>query len=637
MPQHKRTGQSKRDKARKQAELGELEPSLNPYFQPLVPRLPNNHANENWNESQRRKRHAIELTAKGIPEGTVSREVGVQHSTFEFWQRSDDHFAAAIAYAEVQAVNALPDNWSADDGEWHAHGSRPGFAGFRRRYFGMRSYYHHVQIIKAIEDAPAMSVTLILCPPEAGKTTVIGDYINYRIAMNPNIRITLVSEGQGHAEKILGRVQRRMTEPHLAPAYIKDFGPFEPVGPGKPWTGTHFTVDKADHDEADFTLEARGASSSIYGTRTDLLIFDDIQSRKNLNQTEKLLASIRQDFLSRPGREGRTIFVGTRVEVGDVYEALQEQGVVDRIVCLPATNPVDVVCERAKGDSCDLDHPKCCGLHWPDGAPVPHEQSLIPELWDAHSYAVRRKQVTEPVWLRSYQQRPQAAGNATFTADMINQAKAIRLVGVTEGDDKPPFVILGLDPALGGQNALIAAAAYADHLDILDLQVDQNLTRMEQIVMRVEEFVRLYKPKVLVVETNTLQKGLARDDRLRELAGLHSFNIAEHLTKGDKSDDVIGVSGMAGAFSRHEITMPWGDPYAQRRMSVLCDELGSWRPDIATRRLRQDTVMACWFVWKFWTETRAALMPSPSDPYAHAAMPWKRMSSRQLGLTRRSA
>lgn len=634
-PTYKRTGQSKRDKARRSVELGEFDASQNPYFLPFVPRVPSNNPNDHWNEAQKRKRNAIEMVTQGTGESDICRALGIQPSTFEFWTRDDGHFAGAIAYAEVQSQYALPDNWSAEDGEFHAKGAVPGFAGFRRRYFGMKSYYHHVRIIKAIEDAKPMSVTLILCPPEAGKTTVIGDYINYRIAMNPNIRITLVSEGQGHAEKILGRVQRRMTEPHLAAAYIKDFGPFEPVGTaGKPWTGTHFTVEKADHDEADFTLEARGASSSIYGTRTDLLIFDDIQSRKNLNQTEKLLASIRQDFLSRPGKEGRTIFVGTRVDVGDVYEALYDQGVIDEIVSLPATNPVEVVCTKAL-KLCELAHENCCGLHWPDGRMVPHEESLIPELWDSHSYAVRRKQVTDPVWLRSYQQRPQAAGAATFSEEMREGSRTRAHIGDIRGEG---LVALGLDLALGGQNALIACDLNAKRMDVIDLQVDEGLGRVEQIIYRVQQFAEMYHPQVLICETDTLQKGIARDERLRELADQHGFLIHEHRTAGQKADAILGVSMMAGSFSRGEIGLCWGDPYAERRMAVLDEELAAWRPTIATKNLKQDTVMALWFVWRYWMNHKLALASGAGASFTRQLpKQFARIGTKSLQMRKRTA
>ena len=39
----------------------------------------------------------------------------------------------------------------------------------------MESYWHHRQMIQAIEEAPLMGVTLILLPPEHGKSTTCPD------------------------------------------------------------------------------------------------------------------------------------------------------------------------------------------------------------------------------------------------------------------------------------------------------------------------------------------------------------------------------------------------------------------------------------------------------------------------------
>lgn len=468
------------------------------------------------------------------------------------------------------------------------------FPAFRRKFFGFETFKHHRKMVESIENAPPGRITMILCPPEHGKTTLLEDYINFKLAVDPDFRITYVHESNNFAKRVLRRVSHRMTDVNQFGPYIGMFGPFYTDGQekgGKPWTAEHLTVAKAEHDERDYSLQVRGWTSSVQGTRTDLLLIDDVQALKSMNQTERIADTLRQDFFSRPGKDGKIIMVGTRVGMNDIYEFFLND---------PGLGPlIDLV----QMPALDTDNNPLC-----------------PEMWSATDLELKRAIVGEDAWWRNYMQTPMASGSQTFGSDLIEQCKD-RTAEVCKVPDGKT-VVLGVDPALGGGNAVFAAAYDRESFQIIDVRLDFGLGQVEQILDAIQDFAVRYSPLDVVVETAALQKGIARDERLQSLSRLYGFRVQEHQTAGRKMDPVLGVASMASSFIRQEVVIPWGTQLAESRLETLLHELVSWRPDIPTRNLKQDTVMAMWFAWRFWMETRTTMGYDPSA-WDFAGIPWR--------------
>ena len=154
------------------------------------------------------------------------------------------------------------------------------------------------------------------------------------------------------------------------------------------------------------------------------------------------------------------------------------------------------------------------------------------------------------------------------------------------------------------------------------VQMGENLARTENIIGGIADFAQRYRPSDVIIEAAAFQAGLARDERLERLAKMHGFRVREHTTSRAKSDPILGVASMASAFLRHEIRIPWGTQLAEGRFAPLIAELLSWRPDIPTKHLKQDSVMALWFGWKFWMEKRATL-GQVTDNWNFDGIPWR--------------
>lgn len=436
-------------------------------------------------------------------------------------------------------------------------------------------------------------------------TTLLEDWCSDQIAQDPNTRILYVSEAaEGHspAAKVLGTIKERMVDPdrtdpdaqheqHL-PAWNARFGPFHDpkLDKGKPWNAKYVKVSKAS-GRRDYTFQATSWRSKVYGTRTNWLIFDDVASLASIGETEKLLANIRLTFFSRPGQEGRTVFIGTRVGVGDIYERLIEELPEDilTVVQIPA-----------------LDE---------------NGNSYCPEMWPIEQLERKRKLVGEDVWACAYMMAPHEASATTFDEELLDRARRAELTYGFLHHTPASTVLASIDPALGGGNAVIVAETTSSSLGIVAVQVNRHLGRNEKILMILRDMCR-YGYSELVVEANSQQRGLARDERLKEMGTQFGFKVTEHETGVNKWEYAWGVSAMASSFISGEIHFPDATDRCRRQLEPFRAELLAWRPDVPTKLLRQDMVMALWFMWVVWKQ-RQRRMKAKKQQWKTGGTPWK--------------
>jgi hypothetical protein len=248
--------------------------------------------------------------------------------------------------------------------------------------------------------------------------------------------------------------------------------------------------------------------------------------------------------------------------------------------------------------------------------------SYWPEQWPMDVLERRRKKVGEETWARVYLQRPYSSASATFTDEAIETAlDHKRCIGERKGTD----TVLGIDPALGGWCAITDVGWDAEHLYVLDQEAKRGLARTEDILNFIANHAQRYRPTVVVVEKNAMQKGLANDERLRALGDSYGFRVVAHETNRNKKDPVLGVASMAGSFGRRvnglaEISLPYGDQRSREAMQPFIEELRAWRPDVATRHLKQDRIMSIWFTYLYWLEARQVV---DMNAWRGRALPWR--------------
>ena len=542
------------------------------------------------------KAHRQELFLDQIKAGkgkyAAAREIGISPNTYRKWTHNEPDFATDLQDALDTAAQSR--SFGLDPA---LDKFIPDFEDFRLYYFGMESPEHHLQIIDAIESASADEWTLILMPPDAGKTTLIKDWILYKWACDPDHGVMYVGEkddSNSTPTKVMMDIKERCTKPDYRDPnatydtrydeFISVFGPFRMSSEDKdrPWTRSAIKIHKAGGGSK-FSLETASYLSRVLGSRVDAIIFDDVQSEQTLGQSDTILDRIRGVFASRYSREkGKVIFLGNGVGAGSVYEELIKADMIHTVIKIPAITE--------QGES-----------YWP-------------RRWPIKDLVSRRKLVGEQRWLANYMQQPRSPGTQVFANEVIDLAKDRDQIVSTSASQWAKArstsgleIVAGIDPAISGECAIHVAAFTNDQMTIIDHDTMPNPGTNEAIFERIRYMTR-HRFTRLVFEYNAQQKGIGRDVRLEKLATTAGFVIEPHETGANKRDVNYGVAAMASSFIRREILMPWGDEASRARMKPVCDQLASWRPDVPTKLLKQDAVMAMWFTWLWWEKHRELLV-----------------------------
>ena len=102
----------------------------------------------------------------------------------------------------------------------------------------------------------------------------------------------------------------------------------------------------------------------------------------------------------------------------------------------------------------------------------------------------------------------------------------------------------------------------------------------------------------------------------------YGFRVREHLTGMNKYDETIGVPSMALSFMRGEIDIPYAeDPATRHQADQLIRQLKAWRPLKRGTKLRQDQVMALWFIWILWRQRKQSFDLDTSQ-FNFGGLPW---------------
>lgn len=561
-------------------------------------------------ESDARKQRYLGYLREGHKPVVAAEKTGVKLSTVQGWRARDVDFRKALDL--IKATRRA--NSKDFDGS---------FVNFRKLYLGMDTTWFQLKAAEAIEQAKPGEVTMILWPPGFGKTSLLEDWCTYKLVTDHQFRITVASAQINHSIKVLERVRNRLTSDGPTPTIHRDFGPFEPQegrGTDHTWAAKKFnTYQKRNTDERDYSMSAIGITANVQGTRSDLMLIDDVQSLANYNQTDDIYDKIVQDFLSRPNVFGRTVIIGTRVGEFDVYRKLIDNEIVDHFVKFPAYNVARSATWGAPPAKPDDNKP--------DTHPPADMEWLWPERFDPVAMAKLRFRVGEQAWARNYMQHPEAATAMTFPREVTDQmADPFRshLADPQLVNHNRVPVVLSLDPAIGGGNGTLAAAMRPDRLEVLDCRLDFDLVSYSQIFDILDDYAWRFttptsKIEEVVIEDKAFQRGLLQDDRLQEMQRRFGFRIVPNTTGREKTDPDIGIPSMPSSIRRGEITIPAATEADGERMSPLLAHLHQWRPGVAGNKLEQDMTMALWFAWRRWRAQRdVPLHRAPTGEQFHA-------------------
>lgn len=560
------------------------------------------------------KRLILEQIQAGHTVARACEIAGRSVKSYEAYRRNDPVFAAAVDRLRVERS----EEYASRDGS-----DFPDFEDFSEKYLGARVFPHMLNVIDMLEGRdprwthPAMiyekaepDLMIVNMPPEHGKSTVLTmNYVTYRIAKDPNIRVLIVSKTQGMARKFLYGIKTRLTHPRYSEFHVR-YGPPGGYDAGaESWSQDMIYVsgDARDSGEKDPTVQALGIRGHIYGARADLIILDDCVDLTNAHEYEKQIDWLQSEVISRVSASGSLIVVGTRLATKDLYLELRDSSRYpdeespwsylampavlefndepeDWVTLWPKSNIMEI---GAKGDMAEED-----------------EEGLYPK-WDGVRLNKKRSRMQPRSWAMVYMQQ-QVNAEAIFTPEAVKACiNGNRMTGPIpygmygnrENGMDGLVIVAGLDPATTGHTAavVIGLDVMTHKRYVLDVY-NKAETTPEQMREMIYEMTDRYGIAEWRIEKNGFQGFLVHDREVNEFCSARGVIIRPHFTGSNKHDPDFGVASMATLFSG------WADDielielpstHGSEAAKSMVEQLVTWAPGVKNQKT--DIVMALWF------------------------------------------
>ena len=561
------------------------------------------------------KKAFLELFKDGMTIANAMKAVDRSISTYERWRRDDEEFVSA-----VERVRNLRNGVA---------GPKPvrevlSFPEFSEKYLDAKVFPHMQNVVDLIEGKdpswvhPSMvfekgerDLVMVNMPPEHAKTTSITiNYVVYRICMDPNIRVILVSKTAEMAKKMLYAIKTRLTHPRYE-AMIEAYAPLGGFDKdSEAWNQTMIYVsDNArDSGEKDPTVQALGIRGHIYGARADLIILDDTVDLTNAHEFEKQIDWLQSEVISRISASGSMLVVGTRLASKDLYKELRDESRYPDEASPWSYLSMPAVLEfnNKESDWVTL---------WPrSNQPEPGSKIETQDAdaegyyakWDGPRLSKKRRRVSPRAWAMVYQQQ-QVSEDAIFSPEAIKAAiNGNRMAGPIpkgmvgqriNGMDGL-IIVAGLDPATSGHTAAVVMGLdiQTQKRYLLDVYNKAGITP-EAMRDMIKELTVKYRISEWRIERNGFQGFLVHDRELNEFCSTRGTVIKPHFTGQNKHDTDFGVASMTSLFSNWQnknqlIELP--STHGQESCKQLVEQLVTWAPD-APKTQKTDIVMAMWF------------------------------------------
>jgi hypothetical protein len=583
------------------------------------------------------KERALLLYAAGASVEKAMAASGRALRTWESWRKSDKHFAAQ---ADTVRTERRRKSSAVGDSVDVPPRRDMSFAQWRKEYLDFDTYPHQQQWIDVLEGNEPVPIEgcewdprdtnrlVINVPPGFAKTqTVTIDYATYRICMNPNVRIIVVSKRVEQAQKFLYQIQQRLTSSR----FTKLQAAFAPPGGFKPGRGEGSFASRVMYvagrtvDHKDPTLEALGMGSQIYGSRADLIILDDCIVLANANEWEKQVNWLESEVESRV-KNGKIVAIGTRLASQDLYSELRndERYLSGRSPWSYLRQPAVLQFAENAEDWVTL-WPKSTTAY--DEADKEADDRGLYTMFDGPRCAKIRDSKPPAVWSLVYQQQQTAEDAAFKPLCVMSSVDRRRKPGpLTAGAWGHPrrggegmWTIASMDPAMAGDTfTIVGKVDRTDQKRWIENCFVQGSPSPEYFRDLIRRVTLEYGVNEWVIEEQGFQGFLVHDPEIRAFLATRGVRMTGHYTGKNKLDPDFGVASLSALFGTvrrindgagrevfvagsNLIQLP--DPDMSQGVKSLIEELLTWVPGRRGSKLRQDGPMALWFF-----ETRARII-----------------------------
>ncbi len=394
-------------------------------------------------------------------------------------------------------------------------------------YLGRDPWGLREEIYDFIADSRRSIITV---PMGHGKSTTITETLPIALAAwNRDIRIIVGSEATSRAVEA---VRFCRTQLEYNPRILEDFGSFK----SQPWQEGKFAVSGRSALVSHPTVQAIGMDSAVLGGRADVVILDDIVSRRNSQtahqqrKTTEWVDTTIQSRLDPPGDKpwpyGAMWVVGNLFHPQDTIARLSERGTFDVFL-------------RAAFTDAD------------------RTEVLLPEFWTKADLDQRRLEVGPTSFELSYMNNPGGMADSPFRPEWLRYwtTDAGRAMGDVELI--PPRgnlrVYQGWDLAstrseTSDYSVCATAALHPMSGRIFWLDVWRGRVEPWQLVEQIAAQAKLHRPQRIAIEANGFQL-LAAQAVMKDYPELMPL-IWPTRTPSDRSKVDRIISGLQPSFAR---------------------------------------------------------------------------------------
>ncbi len=417
---------------------------------------------------------------------------------------------------------------------------------------------------------------MILAPKCHGKTSTVLAECCFVIGNNPNIRIKTISSTDNRAKELSAQILRVLSDPNCTGGRYHEVFPWLELEDKRGKTKIHVKRDAKHALLKDATVEALGVLSAAEGARADLIIFDDVNGKRN-TKTEGLRNQVKEMYyqvhinLLQP-LTGRTIYIATPYHAEDLTSDLYERD--DTYTKLFYT--ID-----------DLFTP------------------LWPQVWPTRALKERYDEIKARRFNQDFRMMPGSDDSYVITEDLfrarmdpqmlLTDIKRIALEKIKAGLWRS---VIGIDLATGAKTK--KQKRKKDHSVIFTLCHDKETRERIPVDIKIvqstsPEVARLtvatydeFKPEVIIFENNAYQEAFGE-----WLAELVKLPLQSNSTQSiNKYDAIIGVKSLCTEFE----SLMWKIPYFDDHPATCVCNWCIWKTQMILYPWgkKDDTVMASW-------------------------------------------
>ncbi len=361
--------------------------------------------------------------------------------------------------------------------------------------------------------------TVIICSRDHGKSVFMHSWVVWKLIFEePPYQMLYISSNQKQTLVHMRDIDKMFQHPML-----KKFKP------ARGWAIGNITLTNGNQ------ILERSVGSQIRGLHPQEIVIDDPLKEFSMTGIQKVTDWFYGDMIPTLHHTASLRVIGTPFSYTDIYQQLAENPAytVRTYPCLNALN-----------------------------------EPLWEERWNYEALMARKAEVGSLMFTREYMCVPISTGTSLFGPEHLDNAKNKDLVLKPLRREGYKYFI-GIDPAIStdGDYNVITVIEMDEEENKSVVYVDRaKNVQFRENIQKVKLLGQLFRPEVILFETNTFAKSFTQE--LRQVADL---NVHDFDTTRRKKQEVI--LNLQMTLENGKMSFPYGNEESRKVTGILVEEL----------------------------------------------------------------